>query len=132
MPFQGWRSLAGGGTHLCFSPRSLNTVHRLRQRDDRSVFAVHLKEIDEMGGSRAVKDALLDQEDRKTVGVTVQDGAAHATAGAGAGDEKAVDSLAQQIGDQVRPEEGAGPGLAHDELAVDGLDHFRKLGGETL
>ena len=64
-----------------------------------------------MGSSRAVKDALLDQEDRKTVGVTVQDGAAHATAGAGAGDEKAVDSLAQQIGDQVRPEEGAGPAL---------------------
>src|SRR5262245_12415917 len=85
-----------------------------------------------MRGARAVEDALFNQENRITKGIAVEDRAAHATACARAGNQKAVDVLAHQVGDQMRAKKSAGARFTDNELALSRLDHLGKLSRQPL
>ena len=65
----------------------LHIVQSFGELNDRRILGVHLKKIDQVRGTRAVEDTLLDQENRITKGIAVQDRAAHAAAGARAGNQ---------------------------------------------
>src|SRR5580765_270746 len=84
----------------------VDVIKSFGKLDHRRVLGVHLEEIDQVRSSRTIEYAFFNHENRVAKRVAVQHRAAHAAAGAGAGDQQAIDIFAHEIGDQVRAEKG--------------------------
>src|ERR1700752_5202415 len=93
-----------------------DVVERFGKLNHGCVLRVHLEQVDQMRGARAIEDAFLDWKYRIAVRIAVEHRATHAAAGAGAGDKQTIDVLAHEISDQMCAKKGAGAGFAHDKF----------------
>src|SRR5258707_2677863 len=87
------------------------------------VFVMEIEEIDLMADERAIVGAFLDDDAVECIGVSIDRARTHATGGALAADDEALDAALAQMCNQRGAEEGGGALLVDDEIAR----HGRKL-----